>query len=124
MWSALADAIVLLHVLFVAFVVAGGVLVLHRRRVAWLHLPAVAWGVFIEFSGGICPLTPLENELRRRGGGVTYEASCVEHYVIPVLYPSALTREVQWLIGVAVIVINVAVYTFVFVRRQNGAGRW
>jgi hypothetical protein len=120
MWSVLADVVVLVHLLFVAFVMAGGVLVLYRRRVAWLHLPAVAWGVFIEFSGRICPLTPLENELRRRGGDATYEAGFVEHYVIPVLYPSALTRDVQWFLGAAVIVINVAVYGIALGRRRNG----
>ena len=123
MWSMFADVVVLVHVLFVLFVVAGGVLVLYRRSFAWLHLPAVAWGVFIEFSGRICPLTPLENELRRRAGGATYEAGFVEHYVIPVLYPPALTREAQWFIGAAVLAVNVIVYAFAFGRRTNSAGR-
>jgi hypothetical protein len=123
MWSALADVVVLVHLLFVAFVVAGGVLVLYRNRLAWLHLPAVAWGVFIELSGRICPLTPLENELRRRGGGATYDASFVEHYVIPVLYPPALTREGQWFLAGAVIVINVTLYASAFARRRNGGKR-
>jgi hypothetical protein len=123
MWSALADVLVLIHFLFVAFVVAGGILVLYRRRLAWLHLPAVAWGVFIELSGRVCPLTPLENEMRRRGGGATYEAGFVEHYVMPVLYPSALTREVQWWLGGAVLVINIAVYGVAFARRRHRRGR-
>ena len=122
MWSALADGVVLVHALFVAFVVAGGIAVLSRPRLAWLHLPAVAWGVFVELSGRLCPLTPLENALRRRAGDATYEASFVEHYVVPVLYPAGLTREVQWLLGATVLVINVAVYT-VAVARWKRSGR-
>ena len=124
MWSALADVVVLIHVLFVAFVVAGGVLVLYRPRLAWLHLPAVAWGAFVEFSGRICPLTPLENELRQRGGGPTYEASFVEHDVMPALYPVGLTREAQSWLGVVAIFINVVVYPLAFGRSRNrGTGR-
>ena len=123
MWSALADAVVLVHVLFVAFVVAGGLVVLYRRGLAWLHLPAVAWGVFVELTGRICPLTPLENALRQRGGGVTYEASFIEHYVVPVLYPVGLTRELQWLFAAAVLLINGAVYAVVLARGRKAAGR-
>ena len=124
MWSTLADLVVLAHLLFVLFVVAGGVLVLSRRRLAWLHLPAVAWAAFVEFSGRICPLTPLENALRRRAGGPGYEASFIEHYVIPLLYPPALTRDLQWLLGGAVLVINAVVYTLVVTRRvRRTSGR-
>ena len=119
MWSALADLVVLGHLLFVIFVLAGGVLVLYRPRLAWLHLPAVVWAVFVEFSGRICPLTPLENELRRRAGGPAYEESFVEHYVIPLLYPAALTRDLQWFLGGAVLLINVTVYAVVYARRRQ-----
>jgi hypothetical protein len=122
-WSALADLVVLAHLLFVLFAVAGGALVLYRRRLAWLHVPAAAWAVFIELSGGICPLTPLENELRRRAGGPTYDGSFVEQYVIPLLYPAALTRDQQWLLGGVVILVNVAVYGVVLTRRRHPAVR-
>ena len=89
----LADATVVLHLLFVAFVVCGGLLVLRWRRVAWVHVPAAVWGASIEFAGWICPLTPLENWLRAQGGAATYTTSFVERYLLPVLYPTALSRD-------------------------------
>ena len=119
LYRLLADAIVVLHIGFVVFVVLGGLLVLRRRRLAWVHLPAAAWGVWIEFTGRICPLTPLENWLRRQGGGADYSASFVEHYVIPVLYPAALTRDLQWVLGGIVIAVNAAVYGVVLLARRS-----
>ena len=113
-----ADAIVVLHLAFVLFVMLGGLLVLWRRWVMWLHLPAVAWGAWIEFAGWICPLTPLENWLRAQSGGAVYTASFVDRYLMPVLYPASLTREVQWALGGFVVLVNVAVYVVVARRRQ------
>ena len=106
----LADAVVLLHLAFVAFAVAGGLLVLRWRRVALLHLPALAWAAFVEFSGRTCPLTPLENALRAAGGEAGYAGGFVEHYLLPLLYPADLTRELQWTLGGALVVFNLAVY--------------
>jgi hypothetical protein len=106
----LADAVVVFHLLFVAFAVAGGLLVLRWRWVALLHLPALAWAVFVEFTGRICPLTPLENALRAAGGGASYEGGFVEHYLLPVLYPADLTRELQWTLAVTLLAFNLAVY--------------
>jgi hypothetical protein len=114
----LADLTVVLHLAFVLFVVLGGLLVVRRRAVAWLHLPAAVWGAWVEFAGWICPLTPLENWLRARGGGPEYSTSFVERYLVPTLYPEALSREVQWILGGFVIVMNVVVYAVVF-RRQT-----
>jgi hypothetical protein len=114
----LADLTVVLHLGFVLFVVGGGLLVLRWPRLAWLHVPAAVWGAFIEFAGWICPLTPLENWLRAEGGGPVYAESFVEHYVIPLLYPAALTRELQWLLGGGVIVINAVVYAVILRRRR------
>ena len=114
-----ADAVLVAHLLFVAFVAAGGLLALRWRRAPWLHLPAAAWGVWIEWSGGICPLTPLENRLRAAGGEAGYRGGFVEHYVLPLIYPEALTREAQWAIGAGVIVANVAVYALVLARRRS-----
>jgi Protein of Unknown function (DUF2784) len=119
LYRLLADAVVVLHLGFVGFVVLGGLLVLRWPRAAWVHLPAAAWGVWIEFTGRICPLTPLENWLRRQGGGDSYSASFVEHYVIPVLYPAALTRELQWVLGGVVIAANAAVYGVVLLMRRS-----
>ena len=114
-----ADAVLVAHLLFVVFVAAGGLLALRWRRAPWLHLPAAAWGVWIEWSGGICPLTPLENRLRAAGGEAGYRGGFVEHYLLPLIYPEALTREAQWAIGAGVIVANVAVYALVLARRRS-----
>ena len=111
----LADAVLVLHLGFVIFVVLGGLLVLRRPKLIWLHVPAAAWGVLIEFLGWPCPLTPLENHLRRRGGEAGYEGGFIEHYLVTLLYPSGLSRETQWLLGTAVLLINVVIY-FYFVR--------
>ena len=109
-YGVLADAVVVLHLGFVIFVVLGGLLVLRRRWVMWLHLPAAAWGALIEFAGWICPLTPLEKWLRREGGLGGYQGGFVEHYILPLLYPSALTRTVQLVLGAGVIVVNLLIY--------------
>ena len=113
----LADLTVIVHLAFVLFVVFGGLLVLRWRRVAWLHLPAAAWGAWIEFAGWVCPLTPLENWLRERGGRPAYTSSFVERYLIPTLYPDSLSREVQWVLGGLVLLVNGLVYLIVLRRR-------
>jgi hypothetical protein len=115
----LADATVIVHLAFVAFVVGGGLLVARWPRVVWLHLPAVAWGAWIEFAGWLCPLTPLENWLRRQAGREVYTSSFVEHYVLPVLYPSELSREMQWALGGLVLLMNAIVYVWLFRRRTH-----
>jgi hypothetical protein len=115
-YRVLADAVVVVHVAFVLFVVFGGWIVLRRPRVAWVHLPAVAWAVVLELAGWICPLTPLENRLRRAAGGGGYEGGFIEHYVVPVLYPDRLTRSVQVGLVVFVLSINAAVYLWIVLR--------
>jgi hypothetical protein len=116
-YRALADAVVLVHAAFVLFVVLGGLLVLRWRRVACVHLPAAAWGVLIEFSGGVCPLTPLENWLRERAGDVGYANSFVEQYVVPTLYPAMLTRNTQFVLGMFVLGVNAGIYRRVIHRQ-------
>ncbi|MGA0612861.1 DUF2784 domain-containing protein [Caldimonas sp. KR1-144] len=106
----LADALVALHLGFVAFVLAGGLLVWRWPRVAWLHLPAVAWAVWIECTAGICPLTPLENALRRAGGEAAYAGSFVEQYLVPLLYPPGLTPALQIGLGAFVLLLNGVLY--------------
>ena len=106
----LADATVALHLAFVLFVIAGGVLVVRWPRVAWAHLPAAAWGAWVEFAGWTCPLTPLENWLRQQAGQAVYTTSFFDRYLLPVLYPPTLTREVQWMLGGLVLVVNTVVY--------------
>ena len=118
MYSALADAVLVLHVAFVLFVVFGGLLVLRWPRAAWLHIPSAAWGVAIEFGGWICPLTPLENALRTRGGEATYHGDFVARYLMPVIYPEGLTRDAQVVLGLAALLLNAAIYMVVIRRRQ------
>ena len=116
-WRVLADAVLVLHGLFVLFVALGGLLVLKWPRLAWLHLPAAAWGVLIEFVGWICPLTVLENWLHRRGGEPGYRGGFIEQYVTPAIYPEGLTREAQLALGVLVLAINAWVYWRLWRRR-------
>lgn len=115
-----ADLVVVVHLAFVLFVVGGGLFVLRRPRVAWVHLPVAAYGALIELVGWICPLTPLENRLRRAAGEEGYEGGFVEHYLLPVLYPERLTPRVQLVLGLLVILVNAAVYGWVLHRRRRG----
>lgn len=118
LYGLLADLVVLLHLAFVAFVIGGGLLVLRWPRVAWVHLPCASWGALIELAGWICPLTPLENALRRRAGQAGYGGGFVEHYIIPLLYPHALTRTTQVVLGLTVIAVNLAVYGWLLRRAR------
>lgn len=118
----LADLTLLVHLGFIGFVAAGGLLVLRWPRLAWLHLPAAIWGVAIEVSGWICPLTPLENHWRRKAGQAGYEGGFIEHYLTAAIYPEGLTRTAQWLIALGVLAINLAVYAAVWRRRAARAG--
>ena len=117
-YRVLAGAVVVLHLGFVLFVAIGGVLVWRWRRIAWAHLPALAWGVWIELSGGICPLTPLENELRRIGGEAAYSGDFVGHYLLPVLSPEGLDRGIQAALAAGVLALNAGVY-WRALRRQR-----
>jgi hypothetical protein len=114
----IAELVVVFHFAFVLYVVLGGLLVVRWPRTAWLHLPAVIWGIWIELSGRICPLTPLENSLRSRAGEATYQESFIEHYMLPVLYPSGLTRKIQMVLAGVVLLINLAFYGLA-VRRNR-----
>ncbi|SOY52958.1 DUF2784 domain-containing protein [Cupriavidus taiwanensis] len=115
----LADLVVVAHALFIVFVVAGGLLVLRWRRAAWVHLPAAVWGVLIEWAGGICPLTPLENSLRQAAGQAGYSGGFVERYLLPLIYPAGLTPTVQLWLGLVVLVVNVAIYALWWHRRRR-----
>lgn len=115
----LADLVVFLHAAFIGFALLGGFLVFRWPRAAWFHLPAVWWGAAVEWFGWVCPLTPLENELRRAAGMAGYSEGFIERYVVPVVYPAALTRDVQVALGAALIIANVAIY-FVAWRCRAG----
>ena len=109
-----ADVVVIIHLLFIIFAVAGGLLLFLRRWIVWFHLPAVVWAVLIEWKGWICPLTPLENYLRHKAHLTSYEEGFIEHYLLPVIYPAGLTPQIQYLLGVLVIAANFLVYGFYF----------
>jgi len=116
LYGVLADLVVTVHFAFVLFVIVGGLFVLRWQWCAWIHVPAVLWAVLIAFTGWICPLTPLENWLRVKGGAVAYPSSFIEHYILPVLYPARLTRELQITLGLLILGINLGIYGWVFRR--------
>ncbi|HVN41123.1 MAG TPA: DUF2784 domain-containing protein [Myxococcota bacterium] len=117
--SLLASLVLLLHALFVLFALFGALTTLAWRWAPVLHLPALAWGVFVELSGGICPLTPLENSLRRAAGEAGYEGGFLEHYLLPILYPAALSPRLQTLLGVGLAAINLLLYAWVIRRMRQ-----
>lgn len=121
LYGILADIVVLIHLLFVFFVLLGAGLILWRPRVVWLHLPAVSWAIWIELTGGICPLTPLENWLWHRAGQGGYRGDFVEHYVMFLLYPDGLTRNIQILLALVVSFINLGFYGYLVfkIRRRK-----
>ena len=106
----LTDSILVIHLLFILFVILGGFLAFYKRWIVWVHLPAVIWGVCIELFGWMCPLTPLENWLRNAGGQQGYEGVFIEHYLLPLIYPDNLTKSIQIFLGLSVLVINTIVY--------------
>jgi Protein of Unknown function (DUF2784) len=111
MWfRSAADGVLVLHLLFILFVMFGGIAVLRWPRLAWAHIPVVIWGAWIEFSGRTCPLTPLENSLRERGGESGYAGGFIDHYITAAIYPDGLTRTMQFAIGALVLAINAFVY--------------
>ena len=119
LYSLLADLVVALHLAFVGFVVLGGLAVWRWPRLAWVHLPAVVWGVGIELSGAVCPLTPWENWLRHRTGDTGYQGDFIEQYLLPLLYPVGLTRTGQVVLGCIVIVVNAVAYGWVWSRLRR-----
>jgi hypothetical protein len=120
----LSDLIVVIHFGFVLFAVLGGLLVLKWRRLAWIHVPTCLWAALIEFAGWVCPLTPLENWLREKGGGLVYRTGFIEHYIFPLLYPVFLTRNLQIFLGLLVLWVNLGIYGWILwhVRKSKIKG--
>jgi hypothetical protein len=119
LYRLLADVVLVAHLAFIVFALFGGLLAIRFPWTALVHLPAAGWGAFVELTGRICPLTPLENAFRARAGDAGYAEDFIEHYLLPALYPSALTRDVQlWLAG-GVIAFNVLIYIYVVHRRST-----
>jgi len=120
-YRALADLVLVVHLAFVLFVVMGGLLVLRWPWIAFIHIPAAIWGVFIEYTGGICPLTPLENSLRRTGGQAGYSGGFIDHYIQPMLYPVGLARGTQIVLGSLALLVNLVAYGLVIARMKRVA---
>lgn len=116
-----ADAVLVLHLGFILFVLLGGLLAVRWRWAPLLHLPAVAWAVYVELSGGLCPLTPLENRLRIAAGESGYAGGFIEHYLLPLIYPAGLTHEIQYVLAAVVAGVNVLAYGWVWRRRGRRA---
>lgn len=119
LYRLLADLVLVVHFLFIVFVVAGGLLVLRWRRLAWLHVPAVLWGAGIEFASGVCPLTPLEKFFRLRGGQTSYDHGFIENYLLPIVYPAGMTRQVQLALGFGALALNLLVYGWLWWSRRQ-----
>jgi hypothetical protein len=117
--SLLADAVVLVHLAFITFVMGGALLALRWRWAACLHLPAAVWGAYVELAGKICPLTPLELALRAKAGEAGYETSFIDHYLVPVIYPAELTPAIQRASGLLVLIVNIALYGLVLARPRH-----
>lgn len=118
-----ASLILIVHFAFVMFVLSGAALALRWPRLIWFHVTAVLWGVLIEFTGAICPLTPLEVRLRQLGGSPGYQGGFIDHYLLALLYPSGLTRKLQVGLGLLALVANTLAYAYIFVRKKRIAQR-
>lgn len=116
----LADLVVIAHLGFIAFVVAGGLLVRWRRGIAYVHVPCAIYGAAIELWGWICPLTPLENRLRALGGERGYSGGFVDHYLVPIVYPPGLGSRAQVVLGILVAAGNVAIYAWALRAHRHG----
>jgi len=114
-----ADLVLVVHFAFIAFVVLGGLLVIRYHWLAWVHVPAAAWGAWVEISGRICPLTTLENALRLDAGLDGYRDSFVEHHLLPVIYPGELTRSIQLALAALVVLVNAGLYGYLLLRRPK-----
>jgi len=120
LYSIAADVLLVVHLAFIVFVMLGGLLLLKWTWMGYLHLPAVAWATLLELYGWICPLTPLEQHFRMLSGETGYSGGFVQHYLLPIIYPAGLTREVQTLIAISVISVNLVIYTVIYVKYRRG----
>ena len=115
-----ADGVLLLHLAFIVFALLGAAMAVRWQWIPFIHLPAAAWGCFVELTGRACPLTYLENYLRIKAGQSGYTESFIEHYILDIIYPSGLTREIQFVLAGVVVVVNIAIYGWLFARRRHG----
>jgi hypothetical protein len=122
-YRVLADFTLVIHLAFIVFAMMGALLVLRWRWLIFVHIPAAVWGVLIQFKGWICPLTPLENRLRRSAGQSGYEGGFIDHYLLPVIYPEGLTTNIQIILGTVVLILNFVFYLLVILRIRKERSR-
>lgn len=115
-----ADGVLLLHLAFILFALLGAAMAIRWRWILFVHLPAAVWGFFVELTGRICPLTHLENSLRRKAGQSGYTESFIEHYLLDIIYPSELTREIQFALAAIMAMVNLGIYGWLIFRRRDG----
>lgn len=120
-YAVAADAVMLIHFLFIAFALFGSLLLLKWPKLIWLHVPALCWGIYIELSGNICPLTPLENHFRALAGESTYYGGFIAHYLGPIIYPAGLTRGWQYFAFAVLVTVNAIGYGLYFRRRRRAS---
>ncbi len=117
----LANLIIVIHFLFIVFVLFGGLLVLRWPKLIWLHLPAIVWGFLVELNGWLCPLTPWENQFRQLAGKLVYEGDFIGEYLIPLIYPVNLTREMQFMFAAIVVLLNAVIYFFIWRKTRRSS---
>lgn len=123
LFSLLADLVLLLHLLFILFVVFGGLLVFYQRWLAWFHIPCLTWGILLELNQWICPLTPLENYFRKLSGSAGYDDGFIEHYLAAFIYPDWLTSEIQIAIGLTLALLNILLYGYLLLEGNRNTDR-
>jgi hypothetical protein len=114
-----AEAVVVVHLGFILFVILGGLTLFRWPRMIWIHVPAAVWGALVELAGAPCPLTPLENRLRTAGNAEAYGGGFIDHYIMPIVYPPGLTREIQVVLGAVVLAVNVFIYFKLLTRMRQ-----
>ena len=119
MYEFLATLTLVLHFLFIIFVIFGGLLFFIKKWVILIHLPALIYGIYVEFTQSICPLTYLENFLLQKAKLTTYSTSFIQNYLVPIIYPINLTKDIQINLAIALIILNVVIYGAVVIKYKK-----
>ena len=109
-----ANLTLIVHFAFILFVVFGALLFFVATKIIFIHFPALIWGSYIELTNSICPLTYLENWFLHKANLTTYSEGFIQNYLVPIVYPVSLTKDLQIYLGIALIVINIVFYAFIF----------
>ena len=123
MYELFANLTLIAHLMFILFVIFGGLLYLIFSKIIYIHLPALLWGIYVELTNSICPLTYLENWFLNKGNLTTYSNNFISNYIFPIIYPDSLTAEIQIYLGVSLIIINILIYSLIFKNLRKNMGR-